>query len=68
MCNSDCSYNLWVVNKTNYHSERRLQWSHKHVAIYIYIYINVFKRLHLDMATRLRAGRPEFDILQCNIL
>jgi hypothetical protein len=30
MCNSvisDCSYNLWVVNKTNYQSERRLQYS-----------------------------------------
>jgi hypothetical protein len=35
MCNSvisDCSYNLGVVNKTNYQSEPRLQ-SAKHVTI-----------------------------------
>jgi hypothetical protein len=44
MCNSvisDCRYNLWVVNKTNYQSERRLQ-SPKHVTIYICIHMCVF--------------------------
>jgi hypothetical protein len=37
MCNSvisDCSYNLWVVNKTNYQSEPRL--SHPNTLQYVY--------------------------------
>jgi hypothetical protein len=35
---SNCGYNLWVVNKSNYQSERRLQ-STKHVTIYIHVQV-----------------------------
>jgi hypothetical protein len=35
----NCSYNLWIVNKTNYQSERRLQSPQTRYNIYIYIYM-----------------------------
>jgi hypothetical protein len=44
MLRINCSYNLWIANKTNYQSERRLQ-SPKHVTI-LYCEIRRFRKHH----------------------
>jgi hypothetical protein len=47
-----CSYNLWVVNKTNYQSERRL--SHPNTLQYVYLYRGTqFSRL---FSPKIRGG------------
>jgi hypothetical protein len=48
MLRINCSYKLWIVNKTNYQSERRLQAPIRGTLLCIYfkVYVLIFMAFH----------------------